>query len=153
MAMIGCWKPSTWTLASTSRAVWKQSGGRVVRIFDLRAAPTSPARDAGYVTLAGDLAAINVFDVVQVIENAKLTGTLTLTNETQTGKVLFNDGRIVDAESAGVSAELGFRQIVEITTGDFEFQKSAEGYPVAIHALSNTNLLLDTLRQLDEAKQ
>jgi hypothetical protein len=67
--------------------------------------------------------------------------------------VLFNDGRIVDAEAGGETAELGFRQIVEITVGSFEFQKSAEGFPVRIQAASNTNLILDALRQLDEEKQ
>ncbi|HEX9545297.1 MAG TPA: DUF4388 domain-containing protein [Pyrinomonadaceae bacterium] len=104
-------------------------------------------------TLAGDLAAINVFDAIQVIENAKLTGTLLLTNDTQNGKVHFNEGRIVDAESGGATAEVGFRRIVEITSGSFEFQKSAEGFPIRIKAASNTNLILDSLRQLDEAKK
>ena len=108
------------------------------------------------VTLAGDLAAVSVFDAIQVIENAKLTGTLLLTpdpaNSTESGRVLFNDGKIVDAEAAGATGEPGFRQIVEITTGSFEFQKSTEGFPVTIQALSNTNLILDTLRQLDEEK-
>jgi hypothetical protein len=105
------------------------------------------------VTLAGDLTAIGVFDAVQVIENARLTGTLLLTNDTQSGSVYFNEGRIVDAEAAGASGEPGFRQIVEITSGSFEFQKSAQEFPTRIQSASNTNLILDTLRQLDEAKQ
>jgi hypothetical protein len=109
------------------------------------------------VTLAGDLAAINIFDAIQVLENSKLTGTLLLTpdaaNATQSGTVYFNEGRIVDAESAGVTGERGFRLVCEMTTGSFEFQKSAEGFVPRIQALSNTNLILDTLRQLDEEKQ
>jgi uncharacterized protein DUF4388 len=129
---------------------------RRARRPDLRpeaAAAAHVPRDGPIVTLAGDLSAINIFDAVQVIENAKLTGTLRLSNDTQSGTVSFNEGRIVDAEAAGATAEPGFRQIVEITVGGFEFQKSSEEFPVAIHSLSNTNLLLDTLRQLDEAKQ
>jgi hypothetical protein len=127
---------------------------RRARRPDLRpdAAPAQ-AHQSHFATLAGDLTAINVFDAIQLIENAKLTGSLTLTNETQSGRVLFNDGRIVDTESAGATGEAGFRQIVEITTGGFEFQKSAEGFPETIQALSNTNLILDTLRQLDEGKK
>jgi hypothetical protein len=128
---------------------------RRARRPDLRpdATPAQSTRNVGYVTLAGDLTAINVFDAIQVIENAKLTGTLSLNNDAQSGRVCFNDGRIVDAESAGATGEPGFRQIVEITSGAFEFQKSAQGFPVAIQALSNTNLILDTLRQLDEEKR
>jgi len=111
---------------------------------------TTGARGA---TLAGDLTAISVFDAIQVIENSKLTGTLALSNDTQTGQVFFNDGRIVDAESGGEKSELGFRRIVEITSGGFEFQKSAQGFPIRIQAASNTNLILDSLRQVDEAKK
>ncbi len=128
---------------------------RRARRPDLRPEAAVAAQPSGgpLVTLAGDLAAINVFDAVQVIENARLTGTLLLGNDTQSGRVLFNEGRIVDAEAAGATAELGFRQIVEITTGGFEFQKSEGEFPVRIQTASNTNLILDTLRQLDEAKQ
>jgi len=42
---------------------------------------------------------------------------------------------------------------VEITTGGFEFQKSDEAFPARIQAASNTNLILDALRQLDEEKK
>jgi tetratricopeptide (TPR) repeat protein len=104
-------------------------------------------------TLAGDLSAVSVFDAIQVLENARLTGTLVLNGQAQEGQVLFNDGRIVDAESGGESAEVGFRRVVEITSGTFEFQKTPQQFPVKIQALSNTNLILDTLRLLDEEKQ
>jgi len=128
---------------------------RRARRPDLRPeANPAPASPQGLrATLAGDLAAINVFDVIQLLENAKLTGTLMLNNDAQAGRVLFNDGKIVDAAAADATAEAGFRQIVEITTGSFEFQKSTGEFPVTIHALTNTNLILDTLRQLDEEKQ
>jgi tetratricopeptide (TPR) repeat protein len=118
---------------------------------DATAAKTAPA--GPLVTLAGDLTAIGVFDAIQVIENARLTGTLLLTNDAQSGQVYFNEGKIVDAEGGGAIGETGFRQIVEITTGSFEFQKSAEEFTVRILAASNTNLILDPLRKLDEAKQ
>ncbi len=104
-----------------------------------------------YVTLAGDLASISLFDAIQVVENAKLTGALILSGEAQTGRVYFNEGRIVDAEAAGSKGNLAFRHIVEMTNGSFEFQKSPQPFPVALQAVSNTNLILDTLQQLDEA--
>jgi tetratricopeptide (TPR) repeat protein len=113
---------------------------RRARRPDLRpeAAAATPGSAGPLVTLAGDLTAISVFDAVQVIENARLTGTLVLTNDTQTGSA---------------SGELGFRRVVEITSGGFEFQKSAEGFVGRIKAASNTNLILDALRQLDEDKK
>jgi tetratricopeptide (TPR) repeat protein len=117
------------------------------------ATSTESAYEKRFATLAGDLSAISVFDAVQVIENAKLTGALELTSDARSGRVLFNGGAIVDAESGGSKGEAGFRQIVEISTGSFEFHKSPQEYAVNIRALSNTNLLLDTLRQLDEDKK
>ncbi len=128
---------------------------RRARRPDLRPVPAipDPALERGYLTLAGDLAAISVFDTIQIIENAKLTGSLVLTSGEQTGRVFFNEGRIVGAEAAGSRGVPGFRQIIELTNGSFEFQKSGDGFPITIQALNNTNLILDTLRLLDEAKQ
>ncbi|MGI8564958.1 MAG: DUF4388 domain-containing protein, partial [Pyrinomonadaceae bacterium] len=56
------------------------------------------------------------------------------------------------AECGEKTALDAFRSVVEITAGEFEFEKSEQGFPVTIEALSNTNLILDTLRQLDEEK-
>jgi hypothetical protein len=114
------------------------------------APPEVPARR--YITLAGDLSSVNIFDAVQVIENSRLTGALKVENRERQGRVLFNEGRIVGAESGAENSSEAFRIIVEITTGSFDFEKATEDFPVTINALSNTNLLLDTLRQLDEEK-
>ena len=115
------------------------------------AIPSESPVARNYATLAGDLAVISVFDAVQVIENAKLTGELVLNSDSTTGRVFFNEGRIVDAESGATKGVAGFRHVVEMTNGSFEFQRSTGTFPVTIEALSNTNLLLDTLRQLDES--
>lgn len=117
----------------------------------LQAPPAEPARR--HVTLAGDLSAVNIFDAVQVIENSRLTGALSVENLERRGRVLFNEGRIVGAESGPAEAAEAFRLIVEITAGTFDFEKSADDFPVTINALTNTNLILDTLRLLDEEKQ
>jgi len=127
---------------------------RRARRPDLKPTPAPEAQfERKHFTLAGDLSAISVFDAMQVIENARLNGVLTLNGPSYEGQVKFNDGRIVDATCDGQVADLGFQRVVEITSGTFEFQKSSEQYPARIQALSNTNLILDTLRLLDEKKQ
>lgn len=128
---------------------------RHARRPDLKTTPSAPEAnfDRKHFTLAGDLSAISIFDAIQVIENAKLTGVLALTGESHVGQVMFNDGRIVDAECGQDKADVGFQRVVEITSGTFEFQKTQKQFPVTIKASSNTNLLLDTLRMLDEKKQ
>jgi hypothetical protein len=114
------------------------------------AAPTQPQRHKTGATFAGDLSVISVFDAIQAIENSRLTGALLLTNSAQAGRVLFNGGQIVGAESGKLAGPDAFRQIVEITGGAFDFQKSAQSFPVTIAAASNTHLILDSLRQVDE---
>ena len=114
------------------------------------AQPTEPQRLKPGISFAGDLSLISVFYAIQAIENSRLTGVLMLTNNAQAGRVLFNDGQIVGAESGKLSAQEAFRQIVEITGGKFDFQKSARTHPITIEAASNTNLILDSLRQVDE---
>ncbi|HKO99911.1 MAG TPA: DUF4388 domain-containing protein [Pyrinomonadaceae bacterium] len=116
-------------------------------------APVAKRGKRSHAALAGDLAVISIFDAIQVIENAKLGGSLVLTNEAQTGRVLFNAGRIVDAVVGHSSGEKAFKEIVEISTGDFEFHKSEKEFAARIKAASNTNLILDSLRQLDEERQ
>ncbi|HEX8843977.1 MAG TPA: DUF4388 domain-containing protein [Pyrinomonadaceae bacterium] len=103
-------------------------------------------------TLSGDLSAISIFDAVQVIENSRLTGVLAIVSNVRSGRVLFNEGRIVGAESGETTGEEAFRKIVEVTTGTFDFEKVVKEFPVTINAASNTNLILDSLRQLDEEK-
>ena len=128
---------------------------RRARRPDLQHAPTAPPAPPSAprpVTFAGDLATVNIFDAVQVIENSRLTGALAVEGPARRGRVLFNDGRIVDAECDDAKGTLAFRLIVEVTSGSFDFSKSRNEFPVRIQALSNTNLILDTLRQMDEEK-
>ena len=89
---------------------------------------------------------------MQVLENSKLTGALAIESAERKGIVFFNDGRIVDAECEDAKGTLAFRLLVEVTGGAFDFEKAPSEFPVRIQALSNTNLILDTLRQMDEAK-
>jgi tetratricopeptide (TPR) repeat protein len=103
-------------------------------------------------TFAGDLSAISIFDAVQVLENSRLTGVLAISSEARSGRIHFNEGRIVGAETGQSAGEDAFRKIVEVVNGTFDFEKSVKEFPVTINSASNTNLILDSLRQLDEEK-
>jgi tetratricopeptide (TPR) repeat protein len=116
-----------------------------VQVFEPTPQPERPT-----VTLAGDLSAISIFDIVQVLENSRLTGALSITGDLEMGRILFNEGRIVGAEAAKTEGPEAFRRIVELTGGAFEFERSAQEFPVTINSSSNTNLILDSLREIDE---
>lgn len=121
---------------------------------DLQRAEKTPApQKAAATTLAGDLSAISLFDLVQVLENSRLTGALIVEGGMQTGRILFNEGRIVGADTSQATGEDAFRKLIEANNGSFNFERTPQEFPVTIQALSNTNLLLDSLRQLDEEKE
>ena len=121
------------------------------------AAPNAPLAERRRVTFAGDLSVVSIFDAVQVIENARLTGTLTLTLTSAApavGHIRFNEGRIVAAAASGNERDTdALRRLVEMTGGEFDFERSTESYPASIQATSNTSLLLNALRELDEEKK
>ena len=104
------------------------------------------------VTFAGNLAYVSIFDAVQVIESAKMTGLLVLKSDLHLASVSFNEGKIVDAECNGQNGVTAFRQIIEISSGTFEFGTSDLEFPVVIGISSNTNFLLDVLTELDNER-
>jgi len=104
------------------------------------------------VTFAGNLAYVSIFDAVQVIESAKMTGLLVIKSELHLGSVSFNEGKIVDAECNGHNGVAAFRDIIEISSGTFEFATSDHEFPIVIAITSNTNFLLDVLTELDNER-
>ncbi len=104
------------------------------------------------VTFAGNLAYVSVFDAVQVIESAKMTGLLVMKTDLHLANVAFNEGKIVDAECNGHNGTKAFRDIIEINSGTFEFSTAEQEFPVVINVSSNTNFLLDVLTELDNER-
>src|SRR3954470_12673606 len=82
------------------------------------------------VTFAGNLAYVSIFDAVQVIESAKMTGLLVIKSDLHLGNVAFNDGKIVDAECNGTNGVPAFRQLIEVNSGTFEFATADNEFPV-----------------------
>jgi len=112
----------------------------------------SPQNIRTDVTFAGNLAFVSIFDAVQVIESAKMTGLLLIKSDLHLGNVAFNEGKIVDAECNGNNGHAAFREIIEINAGTFEFSVSDHEFPIVIAVTSNTNFLLDVLTELDNER-
>lgn len=112
----------------------------------------SPQKVRTDVTFAGDLSYVSIFDAVQVIESARMTGLLLIKSDLHLANVAFNEGRIVDAECNGTNGVAAFRDIIEINSGTFEFSTSDHEFPVVIAITSNTNFLLDVLTELDNER-
>lgn len=112
----------------------------------------SPQKVRTDVTFAGNLGYVGIFDAVQVIENAKMTGLLVIKSDMHLASVGFNDGKIVDADCNGKNGHTAFREIIEINSGTFEFSTSDIEFPVVINITNNTNFLLDVLTELDHER-
>lgn len=112
----------------------------------------SPQKVRTDTTFAGNLGYVGIFDAVQVIENAKMTGLMVLKSDLHLANVAFNDGKIVDAECNGRNGSTAFKEIVEISSGTFEFQISESEFPIVINISSNTNFILDVLTELDNER-
>ena len=112
----------------------------------------SPQKVRTDVTFAGHLGYVSIFDAVQVIESAKMTGLLVVKSDLHLGNVSFNDGKIVDAECNGHNGHVAFRDIIELNSGTFEFAISENEFPVVINIVTNTNFILDVLTELDQER-
>jgi tetratricopeptide (TPR) repeat protein len=110
----------------------------------------APAPASGL--LSGRLGSISIFDIIQLLESGRLTGSLALSSGATEGRVFFNNGNIIGADVAGIQGEHAFRQLIQVVNGSFGFDSSGEEFPITITAPSNTNLMLETLRVLDEEK-
>jgi tetratricopeptide (TPR) repeat protein len=105
-----------------------------------------------YKVLSGDLATINLFDIIQIIENSRITGILVIESSTLSGRIFFNFGQIADAQAGEERSTAAFRLFVDVCDGVFELEKSPVEFKQNIAAPNNTNLILDVLREIDEER-
>ena len=100
--------------------------------------------------LLGNFAVINIFDVIQIIENSKVTGALLVSLPAADGAIRFNHGRIVDALTGDKSGPDALSMFLDANEGTFEFKKAVAPFDSTIEASSNMGLILDLLRIKDE---
>ncbi len=104
------------------------------------------------VTLKGDLSDIPMQDVVQILESGRKCGKLVIIAAGQSGVVFFNEGRIVDAGFRNKVGESALFDLLAVGKAKFEYRPSETPFPEVI-SNSNTYLLLEGLRLLDEASR
>jgi hypothetical protein len=100
--------------------------------------------------LQGSLTDVNLFDIVQIIENSHLTGAMVISSSVVDGEIHFDDGQIIGAKSGPDSGMRALAKLSGAVDGSFEFEKSGKDYERTIQATSNTALILDMLRAKDE---
>ncbi len=109
--------------------------------------PVASKHDSG---LLGNFAIVSLFDIIQIIENNKLTGALAVRSPVASGEIHFNEGLIVGAKSGSDKGQDALVSFLDVTEGTFVFNGSETEYERTIHASSNMSLMLDLLRFKDE---
>jgi tetratricopeptide (TPR) repeat protein len=130
------------------------SAGRatdVVKSPEVLTAQTSGEKDDS-TALRGDLSEIGLLDIIQILDNAQKNGKLSINSEGHPGTIFFNSGRIVNAVYQDKVGEPAMFALVAVKGGSFEFKPTSDTFEVVINN-SNTNLLLEGLRLLDEANR
>jgi hypothetical protein len=102
--------------------------------------------------LRGDLSEIGLLDIIQILDNAQKNGKLSIDSEGHPGAIFFNSGRIVNAVYQDKVGEPAMFALIAVKGGSFEFKPASYEFDVVINN-SNTNLLLEGLRLLDEANR
>ena len=97
----------------------------------------------------GSLAELHLHDIIQLIGVSAKTGGLHLANGHLKGEIYLREGRIVHAEFDDISGEEAFYALATWDQGDFMFEP---GPPSEVKTISksNTNLLMEAARRLDE---
>jgi hypothetical protein len=108
--------------------------------------------DEGYTALKGDLSEISLLDIVQILDTSQKSGKLVVLSEGCEGTIFFNSGKIVDAAYRDRRGEPAMYALVAVKGGSFVYRPSSVSYEVVI-TNSNTNVILEGLRLLDEANR
>jgi len=120
------------------------------QLRDVRQTEAPPPPQRTQRILSGSLADVSLFDIIQIIENSRLTGVLTATSSTVSGEIHFDEGLVVGAKSGLEFGRRALSQFAGAADGTFDFEKTTEAYDRTIQTSSNTALILDMLRIKDE---
>jgi tetratricopeptide (TPR) repeat protein len=123
--------------------------------LDSRPLMPRPARSKpGSVFLEGTLGRITIFDLVQMVEDNRITGRLLIKCRGLEGIIHFNVGRIVAAENAGgLLGQEALKVIFTVDSGAFTVEYTDRPTSDEIGSRSNTGLLVDVLREIEEKRR
>ena len=92
----------------------------------------------------------SLVDIIQIECLSRSSSVLKVTNGALSGKIWFNNGDVIDAETQALNGEAAFRKILSWKTGNFEILPAD---PDRARAIFNSyqGLLLESAQALDEA--
>lgn len=99
----------------------------------------------------GSLRELPLPDIIQLVAVSGKTGVFVLKNGGDSGKIFLRKGQIVHAAAGTLSGEQAVYELARWLQGEFVFTPATEPDTETIEK-SNTNLLMEAARQIDEWK-
>src|SRR5499427_3232651 len=128
----------------------KEAAARIKKVVD-KISLEKMAREApGESVLRGNLAQMNVLDLLQSLDMGRKTCSLTLSNEGDKCKMFFTEGQINHAEYGKLKGDEAVYKVLSWTAGGFEIDFKGSS-PEQTVTQSTQGLLLEGLRLLDES--
>jgi hypothetical protein len=103
------------------------------------------------VAFQGSLRELPLPDIIQLVAVSGKTGVFALKNGGESGKIFLRKGQIVHAAAGALSGEQAVYELARWQQGEFVFTPGLEPEFDSIEK-SNTNLLMEAARQIDEWK-
>jgi hypothetical protein len=97
----------------------------------------------------GSLTELHLPDIIQLVSVSAKTGVFHLTDADHRGDIWLHEGRIVHAETEDLTGEEAVYALAIWRSGEFRFEAAAAAPRQTIQK-SNTNLLMEAARRLDE---
>ncbi len=119
---------------------------RLKAMLDQRAASSSSQESRG---VSGSLQEMSLPDMIQVLSQARKTGSLRIRSKGESGQVDFAEGGVVDAALGKWIGEEAIYQMLKFTEGDFAFDPTIKTTSRRI-SQSTDAILLEGMRRLDE---
>jgi hypothetical protein len=103
------------------------------------------------VAFQGSLRELPLPDIIQLVAVSGKTGVFSLKNGGESGKIFLRKGQIVHAAAGALAGEQAVYELARWLQGEFVFTPGTEPDGDTIEK-SNTNLLMEAARQIDEWK-
>ena len=130
----------------------KEAAARIKKVVD-KISLEKMAREApGESVLRGNLAQMNVLDLLQSLDMGRKTCALTLSNNGDKCKMFFTDGQINHAIYGKMKGDEAVYKVLTWTAGSFEIDFTGTSNEQTI-TQSTQGLLLEGLRLLDESNR
>jgi DNA-binding response OmpR family regulator len=125
---------------------------RIKRVIDRLALEKMTKTAPSDGVLRGNLAQMNVIDLVQSLEMGRKSCQLTLTNHAEKCEMFFNEGQVVHADYGGMTGDAAVFKVLRWTGGSFELNFEGKTNQQST-TLNTQGLLMEGLRLLDESRR